>query len=90
MENINKQINVIEKLKISVVEQESVLDKMIHQKFLEANNLNVNSEFVVNGRTIGETFVKDRQVKGYFLKKDGTLSKSLINITVDVNFKIVR
>lgn len=90
MEVIKAKISQIEKTVSLVTTYKEELDQLIHEKFLEVNNLDEKSQFVSGGKTIVKTFVKDQNVKGYFLKKDDTVSKSFLNIIVDKNYKIVR
>lgn len=90
MEVIKAKVSQITRLKNQVEVAEQELDVLIHEKFLEVNKITEDSQFVVNGKTIGKTFVKGGSVKGNFLKKDGELSTSVVNITVDRNYKIVR
>ena len=90
MEVIKVKVSQITRLKNQVEVAEQELDVLIHEKFLEVNKITEDSQFVVNGKTIGKTCVKGGSVKGNFLKKDGELSTSVVNITVDRNYKIVR
>lgn len=66
------------------------LDTLIHDQFLEVNKVKSDSQFVYAGKTIGQTIVRNGEVKGYFIKKDGELSKTVVNIVVDKNYKIVK
>lgn len=90
MEAINAKVSQINDLKGQVETAEQELDVLIHEKFLSVNKITEDSQFVVNGKTIGKTFVKGGVVKGNFLKKDGEFSASVVNIIVDKNYKIVR
>ncbi|MGL4374411.1 MAG: hypothetical protein ACRCS6_11530 [Turicibacter sp.] len=88
MEAIKNQVSLIASLKNQLETAELKLDTLIHDQFLEVNGFKSNSVFLHKGKEICQTTVSNGGVKGYFLKKDGEVSKSIVKIDVDENYKI--
>lgn len=87
MQEINSKIREISKIKEQLESQELKLDEMILTHFKTINDL--SKDIIVNDKKVTRFVVENQVIKGKFLKKDGSESKTNVIVKVDENYKII-